>query len=75
MNDPRAQNPDAQSTDFDPVPLGHQSEDRPGDLAPPGDQRAGSVTCIECGGSGRLEGHEVCPVCGGTGRVASAPSP
>lgn len=44
----------------------------PGDEAAPGTPGTGEDLCLECNGTGKLEGGKECPSCGGTGKVVRA---
>ena len=52
------------------TPMANQSEQAPGDEAPPGTPGTGENVCPECNGSGRTASGE-CQNCSGTGRIIS----
>lgn len=43
-----------------------ESQDRPGDEAPPGSPQSGENLCRRCGGTGQVEDRP-CPDCNGRG--------
>lgn len=63
MNPSSTHPPSSDASAVSKVPL------NPGDEAAPGTPDTGEDLCLDCNGTGKLEGGKECPTCGGTGKV------